>query len=638
MRMLDAQPPGTASAGLAPGRWQSLVRAAYWLIPPLLCFAIYWPGLTAWFQADDFAWLALRLDVHDWHSLLRALFAPMAQGTIRPWSERTFFLVFESLFGLNALPYRICVFLTQCASLTLLAAITRRLTGSAAAGFWAAVLWVVNSSLVTAMAWSSAYNQVQCGLFLLGAFWFLLRYVKSGRTSDYVWQWIVFVLGFGALEMNVVYPALAAAYTLLLARERFFATLPLFLPSAAFTLIDRMLAGPRASGVYTLHFDRALPITFLTYWRWALITDYLPARLYGALEFGMLASLTFLLLAFVIVRARHNDLLPIFCLAWFAIVLTPVLPLRDHISDYYLTIPTVGLAILGSYALVRAWSQPGAWKLAAVTIAAAYLITMVRFDRIATHWWNQRSWAVERLVLGVERGHQLHPDKTIVLDGVDGTLFWAGIFHHPFRLFGVSNVYLTPGSQDRIEAHDATGQVADFVLPNGPALRAAKSDRIVVYQVGPNRLRAVTSAFEETVLAHLTPDVPRRIDALNPLTDYLFGPEWYPPDESSHWMPRRATLRIAGPRSPAERLYVEGFVSPAQTSQPPVYLLVTVDGMRLPEAKIDFAGTGFEVSYPLPNELVGRKELLIALALDRTFRFGVDTRELGLNVGVIEIR
>jgi len=636
MRTLDAQPPETAAARFA-GR-QFFTQAAYWLLPPLLCFAIYWRGLTAWFQADDFAWLALRLDVHDWHSLLRALFSPMAQGTIRPWSERAYFLAFESMFGLNALPFRICVFLTQCASLTLLTAVTRRLTGSAAAGLCAAVLWVVNSSLVTAMAWSSAYNQVQCGLFLLAAFWFLLRYVQSGRTSDYVWQWIVFLLGFGALELNVVYPAIAAAYALLLARKYFVATLPLFIPSVAFTLVDRIWAAPQTSGAYVLHFDRALPTTFVTYWQWALISDYLPTSLYGRLESALYVSLTLILLAFAIVRARRHDWLPVFCLAWFAIVLAPVLPLRDHISDYYLTLPIIGLAILGAYALVRAWSQPGAWKFVAVAAAAAYMITMVRFDRIATRWWNQRSWAVEQMVLGVERGHQLHPDKTIVLDGVDSALFWAGIFHHPFRLFGVYNVYLTPGSQDQIEAHDATGHVDDFVLPSGPALHAAKSDRIVVYQVGPDRLKAITSAYEEAAIARLTPDVPPRIDALNPLTDYLFGSEWYPPDGSSHWMPRRATLRIAGPRSPSERLYVQGFVSPAQASQPPVYLMVTLDGRRLPEARINLGGSTFEVSYPLANELLGAKEMLVGLEVDQTFHNGADTRELGLNIGVIEIR
>jgi len=638
MKAVDAQRQSAPATRLAHGRLPSIEQAAFWLLPPLLCLAIYWRGLTAWFQADDFAWLALHLDVHDWHSLMRAMFTPMAQGSIRPWSERAYFLAFESLFGLNALPFRICVFLTQCASLTLLADVTRRLTGSRWAGFWASVLWVVNSSLITAMVWSSAYNQVQCGFFLLGAFWFLLRYAESGRTSDYVWQWVLFLLGFGALEVNVVYPALAAAYTLLLARKHFLATLPLFIPSAAFTLVDRMLAAPQATGAYALYFDRALPMTLVTYWQWALISDYLPTSLYGRLELVLFACLTLLLLTFAIVRAFRHDWLPAFGLAWFAIVLAPVLPLRDHISDYYLTLPTIGLAMLGAYALLRAWRQPGVWRLIAVSAAAAYMLLMVRFDRIAMRWWNQRSWAVERLVLGVERAHQLHPDKTIVLDGVDSTLFWAGIFHHPFRLFGVYNVYLTPGSEQHIDPHDATGQISDFVLPNGPALHAAKSDRIVVYRVGSQRLKAITSAYEETAIAHLTPDVPRRIDALNPLTGYLFGPEWYPPEEGAHWMPRRATFRIAGPKSPSEKLYLQGFRAPAQASQLPVYLIVTVDGMGVQEARIDFGGATFEASYPLPNEEVGKKEMLVGLEVSRTFHNGADTRELGLNFGVLEIR
>src|SRR5690349_23941168 len=126
---------------------RAVPQAAYWLAPPLLCLAIYWRGLLAWFQADDFAWLALRLQVHDWRTLLHVLFAPMAQGSIRPLSERGFFLVFEWLFGVSALPFRIWVLLTQCANLALLAAIARRLTGSRTAALWAAILWLVHSSL-----------------------------------------------------------------------------------------------------------------------------------------------------------------------------------------------------------------------------------------------------------------------------------------------------------------------------------------------------------------------------------------------------------------------------------------------------------------------------------------------------------
>src|SRR5262249_52320800 len=182
-------------------------RLASWAIPPLFCLAFYWYGLKCWFRQDDFAWLRLAATVHDGHDFWQAMFGPLAQGTIRPWSERAFFMGFEALFGMRALPFRICLFATQFANLTLIQAITRRVTGSAPAGFWAAILWTANTALITVMTWSSAYNQVLCGFFLLLAFYFLLRYIDTGLERFEVAQWLTFLLGFGALEINAVYPA-----------------------------------------------------------------------------------------------------------------------------------------------------------------------------------------------------------------------------------------------------------------------------------------------------------------------------------------------------------------------------------------------------------------------------------------------
>src|ERR1700691_3321228 len=144
-------------------------RLLWWLLPIACLFWLYSDGLKAWFMADDFAWLGLLRQVHASRSLLNALFAPEAQGTIRPWSDRGFFLLFETLFGLDSLPFRICVFITMAANLTLVAWITRRITASPVAGPLAAVLWTANASLSTVMAWSSAYNEALCPLFLLAA-------------------------------------------------------------------------------------------------------------------------------------------------------------------------------------------------------------------------------------------------------------------------------------------------------------------------------------------------------------------------------------------------------------------------------------------------------------------------------------
>jgi hypothetical protein len=158
-----------------------LSRLLWWLLPIVFLFWLYSDGLRAWFLQDDFNWLGLIRRVHERHDLLTVLFAPAAQGTIRPWSDRGFFLLFGALFGLDSLPYRIFAFVTMAANVALIAWMTRRITGSQAAGFLAAILWTANTALVTVMVWSSAYNEALCLLFLLTAMALFMQYAETGR-------------------------------------------------------------------------------------------------------------------------------------------------------------------------------------------------------------------------------------------------------------------------------------------------------------------------------------------------------------------------------------------------------------------------------------------------------------------------
>src|SRR5207247_9169670 len=100
-------------------------------------------------------------------------------------------------------------------------------------------------------------------------------------------------------------------------------------------------------------------------------------------------------------------------------VLAPLLPLREHVSVYYLLLPSIGPAILGAYALVECWRRAVWWKVVGVALAAAYLLVMVRSDRSAVGWWCDRSLAVKRMVLGVARGHELHQTPASLVGGGD---------------------------------------------------------------------------------------------------------------------------------------------------------------------------------------------------------------------------
>ncbi|MCU1328530.1 MAG: hypothetical protein JWN34_3900, partial [Bryobacterales bacterium] len=203
---MTASPPSSGTT-----RLRNLALA---LAPVVFLLWLYREGLDIWFMQDDFAWLGLLRQVNSPHDLLRILFHPAAQGTIRPWSERGFFLLLTCLFGVDNLPFRLTVFATMTADILLIGWIMRRITGSRLAAAVAGMVWVANASLVTVMTWSSAWNEALCPLFLLSALILFIRYLETGRTLFWWLQLAVFLLGFGALEINIVYPALALSWLL----------------------------------------------------------------------------------------------------------------------------------------------------------------------------------------------------------------------------------------------------------------------------------------------------------------------------------------------------------------------------------------------------------------------------------------
>src|SRR5258708_1406656 len=197
-------------------RWSISIAA---ILAMLFCSFLYKYTLRAWFQADDFAWLGLQLQVHDWPQFWHAMFGPLPQGSLRPFSERGFFMGFYSLFGIHALPYRITVYVTQLGVIALLTIVANRLCKSLLAAFLAPLLWVANSALATPLTWTCAYNEILCaGVFLL-AFYALLRYAETNDRRFNLLQWITFLFGFGVLEINVVYPFIAILYAACFARK-----------------------------------------------------------------------------------------------------------------------------------------------------------------------------------------------------------------------------------------------------------------------------------------------------------------------------------------------------------------------------------------------------------------------------------
>jgi hypothetical protein len=606
--------------------------AAYWTVPALICLAVHWEGFRAWFRADDFAWLSLYSHIQSFPDLLGALFRPEAQGTIRPWSERAFFIVGYALFGLNALPFRIVIFGTQFVGLALTQAVGIRLTGSRAVGFCAAILWTLNSSSMEPLGWVCVYNEVMCAAFLLGALYLLMRYVETSDRRFLIGEWLVFLLGFGALELNVVYPALAAGYTLLCARKFFRGTIPMFAVSILYTAIHTWVAPPSATGSYAMHFGPSLLRTLGVYWTWSIGPVYLetPPHVRLWMLLAAIAIVSLGLLVFLVRKLRTGYPAALFGIVWYLVTFAPTLPLRDHITEYYPYIPVIGLAWLGGWGLTEAWNRGGGARTVAVALAALYVGLVAPRTVRASYWNYGLTEKAHDLVAGVARARQLHPGKAILLDNVDEDEFLNAVRDKAFALIHAQQIYLTPGSEKRLTQDAEWGRVEDYVLDPSVASQALDRGEAQVYDARGGTLRNITSQYRMTLQAA---GLPLRVSVSDSLTAYLLGPGWYALDIDHRWMGKRATLRMGAPAEPERRLYLAGYSAEALG---PADMKVSVDGIALPAAAV--RPGPFAVAFGLPDSVVGKREMQVAVEVSKTFRPAGDPRDLGLSFGVFEVR
>jgi hypothetical protein len=425
-----------------PARYGSIFVAALFLL------LFYWRGLDCWFYQDDFGWLHLG-GAQSISNFLSQIFAPKAHGNMRPWSENLFFYGLRALFGENPFPFRVIVFATVIGDLVLLDRVVRKITGSALAALATGIFWLANATLAPALCWTCIYNQTQYLFFILLAFYFFLE----GR---YIAQTIVFIFGFGSLEAMVMYPLLVSLYTLLFERKRLRRTLPLYAISALYTVLHFWIVPPVKSGPYAIRIDSRIFQTLGSYIEMVLGPERL-AHFHPAWPVSIVSAGTAVMAIAVIIAVVAGGRAAMFGLGWFVLLLAPVLVLPDHVMDYLLTGPAIGLAIiLGSAFASR-------WRAIAFAVGALYLAVSLPAAWDVAAWHHARSHLARDLVLGVVEYNRAHPGKTLLLTGMDTDQFLAGFADLPFELYGMHNVFLAPGADRNI--HDPAGIARLYVVP-----------------------------------------------------------------------------------------------------------------------------------------------------------------------------
>ena len=611
-----------------------ILDAALWLLPILFLLWLHREAFHTWFLADDFAWLSLTHQIARRHDLLHELFAPAAQGTIRPWSERGFFILLESVFGLNPIPFRIAAFSAAAADALWIAWIVKRLTQSRLASVLAPILWIANTTLVRPLNWSSAWNELLCPLFLLSALALLIRCIETGRRVFWWLQVAVFVLGFGALEINIVYPAIAAAWVILVqkADRRLLRDLaPLAALSAAYFALHRWLVPLPASGPYALHFDSRIVTTLRFYCSWVVVPE--PAIRMGmspslAATIGVVCGAALAACALLAWRSRRPFF---FGLAWFAITLAPLLPLADHRTSYYLTIPSIGIAMFAAMGAAEFARNSPVRQTLAAAIVLLWLLPVIPVTLGETRWWRARSEHVRALVVGVQEARQAHPEKPIALQGSTADLFEASFGEAAFRFLEIPDVYLTPETV----LTDTDANPDGYVLDTDAFHHAITHHEVVVYSFESDRLRNITEGYRRQESGRHVDRLPSRVDIGNPLYSWILGPEWLPAESGVRWMPGKATLRLGVPPA-AKRLELEGRCPGTQLSGAPRTLMVLIDGKVVSNTRIYDSEPIFHRLIPIPADmLAGKNSVKIGIQVDPVDR--IDGQDYGLLFGAVEL-
>jgi hypothetical protein len=618
-------------------------RAALPVALALACIAIYWHALRSWFFLDDYVWLILPRTIHSARDLWEALFTPRAQGTVRVLSERLPFLVLPSVFGINVWPFRILTFATEFANLALVAAIGRRLTGSALAGVAAAVFWLLCEPLATPMAWAAAYNELLWAFTLLLSFYFLLRFAESGNARFLAAQWATYLLGFGALELNAVYPAIALLYAVLSARKLIRSVLWLFIPALVFAALHYAMAPRFTDPVYRMYFDRDLPGTFFQLLTWALGPIRIAERglpRWGRFGIRATAAIGLGLLIFTVRRLWARDRLPLFLIGWFVIIIAPLVPLKNHVTEYYPAIPAIGLAWLGGYAFASALkirSYSWAPRIAALVLAGLYLGGNYAEIRAETIWRRVHSRRLQHVLIRAEQIHRTKPWTTVLLDGVDVELFSAGFSDNPFRLFGMPQVYILPANMEELENSPAALRYLEWYwISESDAHRLLESGQGLALSLGNDRVYDTTDRYRIVFKGRPVGEL-ARVDVSNPSHAANLSGDWYRIESGFRWMGRSANVRLAGPARKGEHLSISGFVPKTVLARGPIHLSVSVDGSPLGALAIRYPDQ-IEAAFPLPDSCVGRPSITVGLSVDHTATVPNDARKFGMVFGHFEVK
>jgi len=116
---------------------------------------------------------------------------------------------------------------------------------------------------------------------------------------------------------------------------------------------------------------------------------------------------------------------------------------------------------------------------------------------VVTQSFYDRSRQIRSLVLGVVAETRGGKDKQILLKGVDSEMFWSALYHRPFPLYGIDEVYLLPENESEIVPPVPPREREQFYADPARVRGALKEGRAIALDVAGGEVRDITASTLE---------------------------------------------------------------------------------------------------------------------------------------------
>jgi hypothetical protein len=339
-------------------------------------------------------------------------------------------------------------------------------------------------------------------------------------------------------------------------------------------------------------------------------------------------------LGWTLVAAWKRMVLPVFGLVWFTVVLAPVLPLRGHVSYYYLALPSIGLAWILAAGLAEARRRGVAAMAAALAVTGMFAWNAGRAHRMTAEWRYQRGLEARHLYFALERAAALHPGHVVVLTEIGNDLFWAAVFDA--RLLFRQRICLDPRAAENIHAPEGFESYSEAICSPNEIAAAAMDGRLTAYRWADRRLIACTRLYKHRLPRQWLDAPPLRIETASRFAARWLGSGWHQAEAGGRWTSLRAEATLAAPSRTGQELILQ-LHRPPEPGMAPARLTIRLDGTDAARFELTPRQATFDLSVPLPPPS-GRPSLRVELLVDRPFAAAGDARQLGVVVSRLEVR